>query len=144
MIGNFNEQEAFLEKAKHFIKVKYRKSQTSSSNDGNLSCNGCTFIVKYMWCQESLYEFIFLCNICSESFNAMWEMMAHKKKKHLLNLRPCNYYIHGACELDARSYCFRGDIIDDVLLGVWNMGNFLQSVRLCGFKDCLNSGELLV
>ena len=100
-------RKPFLKRQIIFIKVKYRKSQTSSSNDGNLSCNGCTFIVKYMWCQESLYEFIFLCNICRESFNAMWEMMADRKKKLLLNFRPCKYYIHGACELDAKSYCFR-------------------------------------
>ena len=54
----------------------------------------------------------------------MWEMMAHRKKMHLSNLRPCKYIIHEACELDAKSYRFRHEYWDQNLTSIETIGKF--------------------
>ena len=61
---------------------------------------------------EALNEFNYTCNLCGESFSAKWEMMAHRKEKHLSRVGPCKYYMRGACELDAKTCWFRHENCD--------------------------------
>jgi hypothetical protein len=118
-----NLQVAFLEKVKPLIEVKSKESQTSFSIEENLTCNQCTFIGKdkkdlkiHSTSEHSpgqaLNEVYYTCYLCGESVSAKWEMMAHRKEKHLSRVRPCKFYMLGACELDAKTCWFRHENCD--------------------------------
>jgi DNA-directed RNA polymerase subunit RPC12/RpoP len=53
------------------------------------------------------------CNICGQTFEAKWEVVAHRKKNHLSTLRKCKYFIAGHCSFGENLCWFKHDENDN-------------------------------
>ena len=119
LIESLKEQVAFLEQRSSPIsETESKESQTSSENLDNNACTECIFIGKneedlrmHISSNHNLNDPVeklrFKCNLCGQKSEEKWELMAHRKLRHVTKVKVCKYFIKGACEFTDQDCWFR-------------------------------------
>ena len=124
LIENLKLQVALLVHERSSKTQESKESQTDSIIDKELSCTECIFhgsneeemrfhVTSIHSLPEPVDRNKFTCNVCRQKFEEKWELMAHRKEKHLTSVKTCKYFLQGICGFDDKVCWFRHKQSDD-------------------------------